>query len=398
MSRPRLHYHSDCPFFAGCENMLANFFSDAALAREYELSFSYRSSPEYEKGLRARVPSPPNPAPLSLLDVDAALDALGPAALPLRPLARLIPVRAASARINTGKLRGLLDAVKPSILHVNNGGWPGAYSCQSAVLAAQDAGVSKIVYVVNNMALGYGLKRWGDRSLDAAVASAVTRFVTATTAAADRLSEVLRLPAGKVAVIPNGIAPRMPKKSRAETRRRLGVPEDRVAVASVAVFEPRKGHAHLLRALARLEKRPLLLIEGVGPEEAALKALAKELKLGDDARFLGREDSVFDLLAAVDGLVETSVSHSPSPNIVAEAMSLGLPVLGSAASSSEQLEHGKTGLLVDPSNESALSRELQSFFDPALLARLGAAAKEAFARKFSAEASVARYRELYSSL
>lgn len=155
----------------------------------------------------------------------------------------------------------------------------------------------------------------------------------------------------------------------------------------------------MLRALARLERRPLLVIEGEGPEKSNLEALLEELGLSSDVRFIGRERNIFDLLGAADILVESSLGFSPAPNIVAEAMSQGLAVLASVHSSSEQLEDGRTGLLVDPSDTSALAAALASLErDPALRRRLGEAAARAFAEKFAAGPAVERYRALYSSL
>ena len=51
----RIHYHSDCPFFGGCENMLANFFNSEEIRKAYTISFSYRQSVQYTTGFEQRV-------------------------------------------------------------------------------------------------------------------------------------------------------------------------------------------------------------------------------------------------------------------------------------------------------------------------------------------------------
>ena len=51
----KLHYHSDCPFFAGCENMLVNFLQDEKLNAEYKITFSYRYSQRYKEGMDQRI-------------------------------------------------------------------------------------------------------------------------------------------------------------------------------------------------------------------------------------------------------------------------------------------------------------------------------------------------------
>ena len=50
----KIHFHSDCYFFAGCEAMLINFWKSPELRSEYEISFSYRSSVKYNEGLKDR--------------------------------------------------------------------------------------------------------------------------------------------------------------------------------------------------------------------------------------------------------------------------------------------------------------------------------------------------------
>ena len=63
----KIHYHSDCHFFAGCENMLVNFFDSKELNDKFKVSFSYRKSIEYEKGLNSRVKSKIIRYPLNFL-------------------------------------------------------------------------------------------------------------------------------------------------------------------------------------------------------------------------------------------------------------------------------------------------------------------------------------------
>ena len=51
----KIHYHTDCSFFAGCENMLAVFLNSALFNSKFQMSLSYRGSKLYESGFRARV-------------------------------------------------------------------------------------------------------------------------------------------------------------------------------------------------------------------------------------------------------------------------------------------------------------------------------------------------------
>ena len=65
------------------------------------------------------------------------------------------------------------------ILHVNNGGYPAAFTAYSAVIAARLSGVNKIIYVVNNIAQNYtNPLRWLDKIIDIYIKNKVSFFVT----------------------------------------------------------------------------------------------------------------------------------------------------------------------------------------------------------------------------
>ena len=53
--KPEILFYSDCTFFGGCENMLISLFSSSGIREEFELTFVYRYSKQYEKGMRSRL-------------------------------------------------------------------------------------------------------------------------------------------------------------------------------------------------------------------------------------------------------------------------------------------------------------------------------------------------------
>lgn len=173
----------------------------------------------------------------------------------------------------------------------------------------------------------------------------------------------------------------------------------------VANLERRKGHAHLLGALAHLKATrfsplPWLAIEGTGPEESALREAAFARDLSGDVAFLGHEARVFDLMNAADVLVLPSIANEDLPNVVLEAAYLGKPMVASRiAGTPEQIVDGETGLLVEPGDEPGLARAIASLAGSAeLRERMGAAARRRFEECYTAERAVFAYRELYSEV
>jgi len=164
----------------------------------------------------------------------------------------------------------------------------------------------------------------------------------------------------------------------------------RPTILTVARLADRyKGHDRVLEAMpAVLERVPDVqwLVAGDGPLRPELEARAQALGLeGRVVRFLGRVDD-----ATRDELLATShVFAMPSrlPDrgaggegfgiVYLEAAAAGLPVVaGNVAGALDAVAHGRTGLLVDPTDPTAIARALVSVLaDPARAAEMGAAAR-----------------------
>lgn len=411
MRRLKVHYHSDCAFFAGCENMLANFFNSAEFYKDFELSFSYRRTALYDEGLARWVHGPVQMYGLAFPSL-SKLDAL-PAAWP-RLVKRIIM---ASLRLlllypllayETFVLYRLFRQVRPDVLHINNGGYPGALSARAGPLAGRLARVPVVIMVVNNMAVGYRrFPRWLDYPVDRLVARAVDVFVTGSQAASVRLGEVMSLPKKKRVAIHNGVVLRTRSESAAETRQRLGLGVDAgLLLGVVALLIPRKGHRVLLEALVQLVTanqlppgRLTVLIEGNGPLYEDLMSYVRTQGLTNYVRFVGDEDNVVNFMAALDMLILPSIQDEDFPNVILEAMALSKPVIATRlAGIPEQVVDGETGLLVEPANASELAAAiLQLCADSAARARMGQAAAARFSACFTHTVSLRNYSNLYKS-
>jgi L-malate glycosyltransferase len=405
---PKIHFHSDCEFFAGSENMLANLFGSPELRTRFELSFSYRATPRYTEGLRQRTPIDFPIWPLDLPNFDTLALPVSLARLrPLSVLRRQLVYAPLLAR-EVKQLHAVLEEVRPDIVHINNGGYPGALSCRAMALAARKAGVKKILMVVNNLAVPYDrVSRWMDWPLDRRAATVVDLFITGSSAAGKQLRSVLRLPASKIRPIHNGIRPRTPYASFEQTRQRLGLTGfDGLVLGVVALHEERKGHSVLLHALAQLvsQGRPAkslkVLIEGDGPLLGELQEQCKQLGLTDIVRFTGVEAHVFDFMAAIDALILPSVRDEDFPNVILEAMSLAKPVIATRlAGIPEQVEDGVTGLLTAPGDAAQLTQAIARLAaDPTGRRAMGQAARQRFASHFASDIALDNYLRLYQEM
>ena len=197
-----------------------------------------------------------------------------------------------------------------------------------------------------------------------------------------------------ILVIHNGIDTdlfRPLPRERAASRARLGLGADAFVVSYHGVLQPRKRVATLLEAVARLpagrEVRPLII--GDGPQRRELEDHAA--RLGVRAVFTGARLDLPPLLAAADVSVHLSAAEGFS-NSVIEALACGLPVVASREHShAEQVDEGRTGLLVAPEPDSVASALGRLLADPATVERLGTSARAEAARRFSTQDMVAAY-------
>jgi glycosyltransferase involved in cell wall biosynthesis len=408
----KIHYHSECAFFAGCENMLANFLNSEVIMQTNSLSFSYVNSMLYTEGFKQRVHKKLPIYPVNFLDL-TDYNKL-PKWLPL--LSRRMFMAGLRLLFNIPLLVyqvfilfRLFKKINPDILHINNGGYPAARSALAAAIASKWAGVPKVLMVVNNMAVGYQhYSRWIDYPIDRIVVRCVNVFITGSQAAGVRLKTVLKLPAHQLQTIHNGITLRCPTSTEIETRQRLGLGGFKgVVFGVVALLIPRKGHQVLLDALLKLvnEKKLMgaefkVLIEGDGPLRQSLVDFVSINNLGHWVNFVGNEENIVDFMSVLDVLILPSVQDEDFPNVILEAMALGKPVIASRlAGTPEQVIEGVTGLLFAPCNVAQLAMAICRLIDQTgIRSSMGRAALERFNTHFTSPIALNNYNNLYAKL
>lgn len=128
-------------------------------------------------------------------------------------------------------------------------------------------------------------------------------------------------------------------------------------VGVLALLTPWKGHRVLLEALAQMPGIELEFAGGSFPRDAdyvaALHRRAEQADLRGRVRFLGHVDPL-STMRGWDVAVSPSTSPEAGPISMLEAMSLGVPVVGTAHGGTSEILAGGAGLLVEPGDVEAL--------------------------------------------
>ncbi|WP_276348749.1 glycosyltransferase family 4 protein [Daejeonella sp. JGW-45] len=171
----------------------------------------------------------------------------------------------------------------------------------------------------------------------------------------------------------------------------------------------RKGQEYLIEAIGMLteqtgKKIHLVLIGDYVPgyeyQKEVLEGLIKKYKLEQRVHFLGHLNDPLPYYSLFDAFVLPSGEPEPFGGVVMEAMSMGLPVIGSSLGGTpEQVEDGWNGYLFENKNPIDLAAKIELLFDdPQKLKEFGRRSTERMENLFSLQLHEGKILELYKSL
>lgn len=156
----------------------------------------------------------------------------------------------------------------------------------------------------------------------------------------------------EIEVIPNFIDTN--KYSRSESEELSNVkkhiaPSGEKIVTHTSNFRPLKRVQDVIKIFSELKKKvpSKLMLVGDGPERSDCERLTRELGISDDVKFMGKQDSIPDLLSISDLFLLPSQSESFGLAAL-EAMSCSVPVISSSIGGLPELNlHGETGYIAE---------------------------------------------------
>jgi glycosyltransferase involved in cell wall biosynthesis len=410
--RLRVLYYTENYTVGGCDRFLADLVRNLD-PEVFAASLAGNPNPAFDRWLATRLPAhlPRHEVAVSTLPnsrlvhrADRLLARRGSdnshASAPSQGIAMRAGaaiLRYEQAVMNYVRLRRLFRRIRPDVVHINNGGYPGGETCRLAALAARAEGVGGIIHFVHSTASAPSFPVRVERAFDRRIDEATALWVTAADRAGSALHEQRNIARNRIETVHYGIeiADSDPRDgSRAQES------DGRPVIAVVASLDPGKGHAVLVDALAALKRTGVettTLLIGNGPERHAIEKRSAHAGLADDVRLLGWRNDVDELLAASDLLVLPSIAYECLPYSILEAMSHRLPVVATdLAGIPEEVVDGVTGRVVPPGDARALATAIREVVgDPARARAMGEEGRERVTTHFGLETMVARMSEIY---
>jgi PEP-CTERM/exosortase A-associated glycosyltransferase len=331
------------------------------------------------------------------------------------PMAKL-PVLNQLAVINSlaRRLEEVALRVKPDILHAHSP----ALNAVAALRVGRKLGIP-VVYEIRafweDAAVDHGTStEWGMRyRLTRALESYAVKQADAVTTICEGLRRDIverGIPETKVTVIPNAV--NIDSFDVAGTRddalaKQLGL-AGKTVLGFIGSFYAYEGLDTLLRALPSVltvipDARVLLV--GGGPQDEALRALAKELGVADKVVFTGRVPhaevpryyNLIDVLAYPR--LKMRLTDLVTPLKPLEAMAQGrLLIASDVGGHRELIRDGETGMLFEAGNPGALAaKAIALLADQGRWPALRSAGRRYVETERNWRASVARYRDVYAA-
>jgi glycosyltransferase involved in cell wall biosynthesis len=307
----------------------------------------------------------------------------------------------------TVRLARIIRAERPAILHTHTAK-AGAVGRVAALLAGRRRPPIIVHTFHGHVLRGYFGRFWTGvfRLLERWLARITDALVAVSPEVRDELVAFGVAPASKFRVIRLGIEldERLSRDgaARAETRRVMGIGDQRFVVGWIGRMTAVKRTDVVLRSFRRLRDDgvdAVLCMVGDGPDRRWVEDLAGELGVMRDSLFPGYQEDVGPFFAAFDVFVLPS-GNEGTPVTAIEALASGCPVVATRVGGvPDVVTDGEDGFLVEPGDVEELAARLSQLAnDPGLRTQMSAAGRERMRSRYAVDRLIDDIDRLYRDL
>ncbi|WP_293302839.1 glycosyltransferase [Pedobacter sp. UBA4863] len=414
MKKKRLLVFSDCYIYGGSERLMSFLIKNEVLNESYDLIYAYRKHKEYEEGLKNEgLLNRKGNFPLILLSNETFFYKVN-AKISNQALRLIIKIPFFIIEKiglyflwNIFVFMKLLLTTKPDIIHVNNGGYPAAKSCNILVVANFLTIRSKVIYQVNNQARKR--KIFFEKFYDAFVHKNVSRFINASNNAKQQLVVNRNFDPNKILVINNCVPLPEIRINKTDICEELNIPKDSFLIVEVAFLSERKGQRYLIDALYKLfengsisKNKVYCAFIGNGIDEGLLRNHISELDLSSNVFLLGYRKNSEDFISACDLFLLPSIKDEDMPLVILSALGYGKAIVATDfAGISQVIENGVNGILLKNDLETfttSIAYEIKHLYDDEVLRKkMGDNARKVY-KDYSPKSYGMKLKETYEKV
>lgn len=171
-------------------------------------------------------------------------------------------------------------------------------------------------------------------------------------------------------------------------------------IGTICRLKKESGLAFLLKALSiasEVVPNLHLIIIGEGPEKKQLFWLANQLGVSQKVRFIGWQDDLARWINNFDLYVFSSLVKESFGLVLLEIMALAKPIIATKTGTNPEIvEHGKTGLVIEPQNPEMLAQAIINLYNhPQWLEEYGFNARKRIEQYFDLDKAVEQYELLF---
>ncbi len=363
--RKRLLIFSDNYSFGGSERWITVLMKNEVVADFFDITYAFRNHRLYRKGMEDDFKGfKGKQIPLTLMSNDSVFNQINCfiSSPFLRTLAKiplyLLYRTGLYSFFNAFVLFWLLFKTKPDILHINNGGFPAARTCNLLALISNFFKIKKVVYHVNNQALSSFVMGQIRNFL---VDKSVDTFITASKLAKQNLAAKAKINLSKISLVKNISEQKTIELSKLAILEQFGLPKDAFLLVQVGILTKRKGQIISLKAIKRLLtkfKNIYLIFVGEGEDRKMLEKYCNSHRLSHHVFFAGHSSNANSFINAADILLCPSIEFEDMPLVIIEALQLGKCIISTDfAGIAEIVKNEYSGILLNL-NSAQLDRDL----------------------------------------
>ena len=277
----------------------------------------------------------------------------------------LVPIK---FYISIIKYKKFLYEEKLDIFIGENGGYPAAFGVLAAFVSAYQTKVPVRILVIHHEAVKQRLiMKLFRNSLDKTISKVASSIICVSKATLQSLKKFTLLFNNKN-ICSKVIYNCVPQFTQLSSKNIFNKKNDEKFIGILGRVEPYKGHDDLILAFSKLpetikEKNKILII-GTGDEKniIKLKTIIKKLDIEKYVFFKGFvDDKIENIIKSLSLVVMPTRSFEGFGYTIAEAMSVGVPVLASKVGAVEEFLSLNEGGLFQPGNTSELTENLIDF-------------------------------------